>query len=118
MTRKSLRRGSEEGIWQRALDDFARRVREVFAGRAVDVILYGSYARGDERVGSDIDVLVVLRDPVVYEEEIRRLASLAFDINLEYGVFLVPMPESELAWRQAPNKAGFLRSVYTEGVAL
>jgi predicted nucleotidyltransferase len=118
MNRKSLRRGSGEGIWRRALDDFACRVRKVFAERAVDVILYGSYARGDESAGSDMDVLVVLRDPVVYEEEIRRLASLAFDINLEYGVFLVAMPESELAWRQAPDRPGFLRSVHAEAIAL
>jgi hypothetical protein len=44
-----------------ALDDFQRRVLEMFPGEISQIILYGSHARGDARPDSDVDVLVIVK---------------------------------------------------------
>lgn len=74
---------------ERAADAFADAVHERFGDAVDSIVLYGSVARGEAHgVTSDVDLLVVLRDDVDgsgYEERIR---TLAYDIELEYGVVL------------------------------
>ena len=40
-----------------------RAVRELYGSRLTSLVLYGSVARGDHRPDSDVDVLVVVKDP-------------------------------------------------------
>jgi len=44
-----------------ALDDFQRRLLELFPGEISQLILYGSYARGEATPDSDVDVMVVVK---------------------------------------------------------
>lgn len=44
-----------------ALDDFQRRVLELFPNEISRIILYGSYARGEATPDSDVDVMVVVK---------------------------------------------------------
>ena len=44
-----------------ALTALHRVLVEQFGGLIQEVVLFGSKARGDDRAGSDIDVLVVVR---------------------------------------------------------
>jgi predicted nucleotidyltransferase len=47
------------------------------------VILYGSMARGDYAVLSDIDLLVLLDQPLDYFTELRQLVDVLYPIQLE-----------------------------------
>jgi hypothetical protein len=44
-----------------SLDDFRRRVIRLFPGEISQIILYGSYARGEATRDSDVDILVVVK---------------------------------------------------------
>ncbi len=78
----------------------AERVRVyLFAryGQAIEsVLLYGSYASGEARDTSDIDLLVVVREPLTPRQVRRELNDLLLDILLEEGelvsVIVVPKP--------------------------
>jgi predicted nucleotidyltransferase len=54
------------------LAELRRRFEALYGERLVQMILFGSQARGDAVPGSDIDILVVLKDPVQPGEEIDR----------------------------------------------
>jgi len=58
----------------------------VYRQAGEQVILYGSQARGDARSDSDIDVLIVLQEPIDPSQEIKRtsefIAQLCLDNNL------------------------------------
>jgi len=54
------------------------RCRAVLAPRLVDVLLFGSQARGDAGDGSDIDVMVILDHPT--DHDLSEARGLAFDI--------------------------------------
>jgi len=45
------------------LSELRRRLERLYGRRLVQMVLYGSHARGDAEDGSDIDVLVVLTGP-------------------------------------------------------
>ena len=47
------------------------------------LVLYGSAARDQADVESDIDVLVLLSEPVEYVRELRRIIDLLYPIQLE-----------------------------------
>ncbi len=57
----------------------------IYGDRLKAVYLYGSYARGDYRIGSDVDVMILLNDYKNYWEEIRKTSVLMSDVSLEYG---------------------------------
>lgn len=48
----------------------------------VKVILFGSYARGDAREGSDIDFLILTNREFERKEKLKTLADLRWDIAL------------------------------------
>lgn len=104
---------------QTALGEFVRRLRQRLPGNLADVRLFGSEARREATSESDIDVLVVVRpeeDRVALEE---RVVDIAFDVNLEFGVYISPRVITpgilnDPVWRETP----FIRNVAAESIPL
>lgn len=63
-----------------------------FGERLKDVVLFGSYARGDAHEGSDVDVLVVIDG--LSTDEIAKVSDAATATALETGTPLAPLPLS------------------------
>ena len=101
---------------QTALAEAQRRLSDLYGDRLIRAVLYGSQARGEARPDSDVDVLVVLRDPVADYAEIRRLAPLALDLWERHGVDLHLVPFS--AERYADAAHPLMMNVHDEGVDL
>lgn len=94
-------------------------ITEVFGERAIKVILYGSYARGDYRENSDIDVMILT--DLVDDELIEyrdRLWDLAYDIELENNVILSPMVKNIDKFNYWLEALPFYMNVQKEGVVL
>ena len=51
----------------------SRRLKERFGDKIEDVIVFGSYARGDFSEDSDIDTLIVVNDDKI-EDDVRKIA--------------------------------------------
>ncbi len=64
------------------LAELRRRFDRLYGERLVQLVLYGSQARGDAEPGSDIDVLVVLQGLVSPTEEIDRTLDDVADFRL------------------------------------
>lgn len=65
--------------------ELRRRLEAIYGDRLVAMVLYGSQARGDAELGSDIDVMVVLEGPVDPWQEIERTLDDVADLSLERG---------------------------------
>jgi predicted nucleotidyltransferase len=76
-------------------------LQAIYASRLKMLYLFGSYARGEEQVESDVDVLVVLDRCVRYAEEIDRSNQLVGELSLKYAVSLSRIFVSEEDWRTA-----------------
>lgn len=78
------------------------------------VYLYGSYARGDNVEGSDLDVMVLLTDFQRRTAEIRRTSELVGSLSFDFEITVSPLFMRENEW--TTNKFGLLRNIKTEGV--
>ena len=75
--------------------EFKAALQDLYGERLHDVILYGSYARGDFDEESDIDLMVVLNDEEVNTyREIRQMSELETSFLLKYGLIISILPTS------------------------
>ena len=99
------------------------RVRSVseqlYGSKLNKIILYGSYARGDNTEESDIDIMIVLN---CEKDEVRRLRSMtsemASDISLEQEVFLSILLRDKKHFEENRDFLPFYRNIVAEGVEI
>jgi uncharacterized protein len=98
------------------LNELCQALESIYGERLKQVILYGSQARGDAQLGSDIDVLIVLNGEVSPGEEIHRTSGVVSQLSLKYDVVIscLFMPTERYSHEQSP----LLRNVRREGVAV
>jgi len=96
-------------IPQKAIDDVVRQIAEKFQPRKI--ILFGSYARGDFRPESDVDLLVVMDTSL---KEVRQAIEICQNIEYEFGMDLLVKTPTVLAERIALGDS-FLREIVHDG---
>ena len=79
----------------RILGEFKAELKNLYGNKLKDIILYGSYARGEENEDSDIDLAIILKGNIKSFKEIDRMPEIACDIDLKYNVLLSIHPVSE-----------------------
>ena len=89
---------------------------QLYSDHLFSLILFGSQARNDAQLDSDIDVLVVLRGDVDSWTEIKRTGEFVSDLCLEYGVVICNIFVS--AEQFETQQSAFLRTVNREGIGL
>lgn len=100
-----------------SLERFRRELSARFGTRLRAVRLFGSYARGDARPDSDVDVLVLVDE--LTRAERRDVIHLAADLDLEEFVGLAPLAMSTAHFeRLRALEAGLAEDVEREGVPL
>ena len=82
------------------------------------LILYGSYARGDQREDSDIDILVLLdKDKITYDDR-KRIGSPLYHIELETDTLISPRIFSKKIWETKYKITPLYKNVTIEGKPL
>lgn len=95
--------------------DKARKLVEEYAKLVIanmvvnKIILYGSYARGDYRANSDIDVAVVVSKKNVSKDIISQMGQLVkLTRNISFDIEPILLIEEE-------DRSGFLESISSYG---
>lgn len=82
------------------------------------VILYGSYARGQNKKHSDIDVLILVdTDRITYSDE-QRIKYPLYDLEFESGKVISPLVLSLKDWENKHSITPFYHNIKKEGVRL
>ena len=67
------------------LDQYTEILRKIYGSHLKTVILYGSYARGDYKADSDIDIMILLDLSDIDIKQYRHeLSGETFDFNMDY----------------------------------
>lgn len=104
---------------QTVLKDVKTVSEQLYGTMLNRIILYGSYARGDNTDESDIDIMIVLNCDA---EKIRSLrkptAEMASDISLEQGVFLSILLRDRKHFEENLDFLPFYQNIVKEGITI
>lgn len=81
------------------------------------IILYGSYARGDNTSDSDVDVMIIIDDTEEAVREYRKKISLiSSELSLKYDVLLSVLLRDKKSFEKRSQYVPFYQNVVNEGV--
>ena len=101
------------------LQQYVREVVKLYGAHLKRVILYGSYARGDFRADSDVDIMILLDiTDIEAKAFFDRLIDITFDYNMEYDLDIKPAVKNEKHFLKWVVNYPFYANVNKEGVNL
>lgn len=104
---------------QRLIEQYIMEIKKIYGTHLRKIILYGSYARGDFRPDSDIDIMILLdmsdMDIKVYSQ---KLSYMTYDFNLDNDLDIKPIAKSENHFTKWLVNYPFYANISKEGVVL
>ena len=98
---------------QKLLGELKRELVRMYGERLKGVYLYGSYARGENQPGSDVDVMIVLASYLRYGDEIKRTSELNARLSLDYELSVSRLFMTEERWKHEDSP--LLRNIRAQG---
>jgi predicted nucleotidyltransferase len=102
---------------QEILAQIRPRLEAAFGPRLKGIVLHGSEARGEAQPDSDIDIMVLLDEPVSFFKDLQIITRVLYPLQLEVPDRpLHAIPVSESIYRAGDFAA--YRAAQREGVSL
>ncbi len=104
------------------LEEYVNGLLKMIGKNLKQVILYGSYARGEQNKNgeiSDIDIMILvdLEEDKIKELE-KKVIDYSYDLDLEYDILLSPMIENIENYNNRKGYMAFYKNIEKEGVLL
>ncbi len=93
-----------------------QQFKEIYKQDLVNLILFGSQARGEARLESDIDILVILKTAKPPCEKHKKTIDFISDLCIEYGALVscVYVSEEQFKYEESP----LLLNIHREGIII
>lgn len=107
----------------RKLDEILRKyvdeVHDLYGSKLKTVILYGSYARGDFRTDSDIDIMILVDlDDEGIKDKGHSLSDMTFEYNFDNDIMIMPIVKNLDHFNKWLGAYPFYNNVKKEGMEL
>lgn len=101
------------------LEAFTNEMQKIFGKSLKKIILYGSYARGDFKVNSDVDLMILtsLSDDEIKEFE-NKVYDMAFEYEMTFGILISVNVKNEDHFNYWLGALPYYDNVKKEGIVL
>lgn len=98
---------------------YCNQVKEIMAECMKQVILFGSYARGDFHRDSDVDIMILTSYSSHEIDEIeKKIFDIAFDYLIDYDIEINPVLENINHYEFWKYDMPFFNNVRRDGVVI
>ncbi len=101
------------------IEQYVEKIKKIYGSHVKQIILYGSYARGDFRPDSDVDIMILVD---ISDLELKsygeQLSYMTYDFNLDNDIDIKPIAKSEELFNKWIVNYPFYSNVHKEGVIL
>lgn len=104
-------------INQNVLDELVRGITSILQDNLISIVLYGSVARGTDTQESDVDVALLLRDPITRETR-EKLDDFLGEMDLKHDKLFSVIDITENTFETWKNVIPFYKNVSEEGIVL
>lgn len=99
------------------LTSLTREIKLLFGDKLQRIILYGSYARGEENKESDLDVMIFVKIPSDDLRQYReQVVDIEVDLSLKYDLVVSIILQAVDEYNKWLPVLPFFRNVQEEGV--
>lgn len=96
--------------------EYKADLQRIYGNELAELILFGSYARGNQQEESDLDFAVVLRNPDIRASaELIKMSPLASRLSVKYGVMISSLPAA--LYKKQTSMLGDYREICKKGIA-
>ena len=92
------------------------RLKSIHKNRLRGIVLYGSEARGDARSDSDIDLLVLLEEPIELGRDMEANLTALYPLSIEVGRRISAKPVGSESYEK--YDCPLHRNAHREGILL
>ncbi len=104
------------------LKEYVNGLTQVIGEDLKQVILYGSYARGEQEQKdeiSDIDIMILVQADADRIREIeKQVLDYSYDLDLKYNILLSPMVENIDVYNNRIQYMTFYKNIKNEGILI
>lgn len=106
-----------EKIVKQIAKEYKAALQKLYGSDLAELVLFGSYARGDQHDESDIDFAVVFRDnhPRTLEDKMK-ISSLGAQLSLKYGLMISSI--SVLLSKKQTSMQGVYQEIRKDGISI
>lgn len=104
---------------KKLIEMYVSYVRKIYGEHVRQIILYGSYARGDFNSQSDVDIMKLLDLSDADIKKYRhKLSDITFDFNMDNDLDIKPIAKSEEHYKKWVTDYPFYNNINRDGVTL
>ena len=93
--------------------------RNIYGESVTGIFLYGSYARGDNKEDSDIDIVGIVKgDRVFLQDKLKIIWDLSVDVSLENDTVVSPMVIPYDEFEEYKEILPYYRNIMKEGLRI
>ena len=82
------------------------------------IILYGSFARGDNHEDSDIDLLILVNEETITYAEEKKITYPLYDLEFETGQIISPIVKPVKEWEKTYSITPLYENIQRENIEL
>ena len=101
------------------LQQYVFEIKKIYGSHLQEVILYGSYARGDFGPDSDVDIMILLDiSDFDLKKYSRELSYMTYDFNMDNNLDIKPIAKNQQHFEKWVENYPFYSNIQREGVVL
>lgn len=102
------------------LDSIIKQIKEcyhkVYGNDIVEIFLYGSYARGDFSIDSEIDIAAIVRgERLELQEKLKKIWDISAQIGLDNDIIVSPTVIPYDEFNKYKQSVSYYRNILEEG---